>query len=175
MSQLETVDLKGKEYALVPTRLKAFREENPRAEIKATPHWNPDGSLDFETKIVRDRSDEYSAIGNGWAHYSAQELKNPKAYEKLQTISKGRALADIGYLNNGQIATTEELEEFNDYKEQKRQEALKEAEAKLTKAETLGELKAAFMSLSGAEKAELTGLKDELKAKLEAKNASSKD
>ena len=123
---LDTISLQGKEYALVPVRLKAFREENPRASIKATPHWRDDGSLDFETEIIRDQSDENSARGNGWAHYSAAELKNPKAYEKLQTISKGRALADIGYLNNGQVATTEEMLEFADYKEQQFNELMEE-------------------------------------------------
>src|SRR5690606_15307500 len=110
MNKVATINLQGKEYALVPARLKRFREEHPRADIQSKPTWNPDGSLDFMTRIIVDQSDEYSAKGTGWAHCTAEELKKPKAYEKTQTISKGRALSDVGYLNDGQIATTEEME-----------------------------------------------------------------
>lgn len=118
MNKVKTISLKGNDYATVPVRLKEFREQNPNADIDSEPHWNEDGSLDFRTRIIKDQKDPNSAKGTGWAHYSKTEVENPKAFEKLQTISKGRALADIGYLNNGEIATTEEMEEFNQYKEE---------------------------------------------------------
>lgn len=133
----------SKEYKLVPDRLKQFREENPRADIQSKPHWNEDGSCDFMTRITKDRSDPNSARGTGWAHYSAEEMKKPKAFEKLETISKGRALADIGYLNDGQVATTEELEEFYSYKQGKAEEAI----TLLESAESLEELRASFTKL----------------------------
>lgn len=133
----------NKEYKEVPLRLKQFREENPRADIQSKPTWGTDGSCDFMTRITKDRSDENSAMGTGWAHYSVEEMKKAKAFEKLETISKGRALADIGYLNDGQVATTEELEEYYSYKQNKVEDAIE----LLKSAETLDELKSKFMKL----------------------------
>jgi hypothetical protein len=113
-----------KDYRLVPDRIKQFREDNVRGDIHSTPTWLPDGGLVFEALIIRDLADPSSARATGHASYSAQEMGKPKAFEKLETIAVGRALANLGYLNDGQVATTEELEEFEEYKEQQRIEAL---------------------------------------------------
>jgi hypothetical protein len=101
-----------KDYALVPDRLKIFREENPRASIETSHELNVDGSIVFKATIVKDRSDPHSATATGTARYTEVELKKPKAFEKLETVSIGRSLANLGYLNDGQIATTEEMEEW---------------------------------------------------------------
>ena len=152
-----------KEYKLVPDRLKQFREENPNADIQSKPHWGTDGSCDFMTRITKDRSDENSAMGTGWAHYSSEEMKKAKAFEKLETISKGRALADIGYLNDGQVATTEEMDEFNSFKQSKVEEAI----SLLESAESLEELKLSFMKLGTLMKDKaVVEAKDKMKARL---------
>lgn len=101
-----------KDYALVPDRLKKFREENIRASIETDHEFNPDGSVTFKATIIKDLSDAHSARATGTARYSENELKKPKAFEKLETVSVGRALANLGYLNDGQVATTEEMEEY---------------------------------------------------------------
>lgn len=168
MSQVETIDLKGKDYALVPTRLKAFREANPRASVQTSPNIRDDGTVIFTTKIIQDRADNSSAEATG---HSYGKLSGDKAFEKLETQSVGRALALLGYLNNGQIATTEEMADFEDYKQMRRLEALEQAKQSLEDTTSLSELKTAFMALSSDQKKELTELKDELKAKLEAKDA----
>jgi hypothetical protein len=138
-----------KEYALVPDRLKRFREENPRASIDSNPTYNADGSITFKTVIIKDQADEHSAVGSGNARYTEVELKKPKAFEKLETISKGRALADIGYLNDGQVATTEELEEFYEYKHEKYQDRIETAK-------TVPELVSIFNEMNSDEKKEFT-------------------
>lgn len=132
-----------KDYALVPDRLKKFRESNPRASIKSESIRHEDGSIEFVTVIVQDRADEYSAEADGHAVYSESELKKAKAFEKLETISVGRALAKLGYLNDGQIASTEELLEFNDYKQNKVDEAIDNIKA----LSDIEELKKYFLSL----------------------------
>lgn len=111
-----SVKFGDKDYALVPDRLKKFREENPRAGIETEPTYNADGSVGFKATIIKDLSDPNSARSTGHARYSEMELKKPKAYEKLETVSVGRALANLGYLNDGQIATSEEMEEYEEYK-----------------------------------------------------------
>ena len=114
MSKVQTINLKGNEYATVPQRLKQFREDNPRASIETKPTFNPDGSVMFSTKIIADKAKTDSAEATGTSY---GELKESKAFEKLETISVGRALALLGYLNNGQVATTEEMQEFEEYKQ----------------------------------------------------------
>lgn len=157
---VETIKYQGKDYALVPARLKAFREENPRALIDTNPTYNPDGSVTFKAKIVKDRSDEYSAVGTGNARYSETEISKPKAFEKLETIAVGRALANIGYLNDGQVATTEELEEFYGYKLDKFKEEINEAKS-------VKELLAIFKRMDGQAKKEFTELLSEKRKELE--------
>lgn len=101
-----------KEYREVPDRLKQFREENPRASIETEHSFLPDESMVFKATLIRDLSDPNSARATGTARYSKNELAKSKAFEKLETISVGRALANLGYLNNGQVATSEEMEEW---------------------------------------------------------------
>lgn len=138
-----SVKFGDKEYALVPDRLKQFREANPRASITSKRVNNEDGSVEFVTYILTDKSDEYSADADGHAKYTAEELKKPKSYEKLETISLGRALAKLGYLNDGQIATTEEMAEFHQYKEDKVEQAIE----KINETKTVDELKETYLSL----------------------------
>lgn len=120
---LQTIDLKGNNYALVPTRLKAFREANPRASVETKPMVQENGTLIFEAKIVVDKKDPNSATATGHAY---GKLTEAKAFEKLETNAVGRALALLGYLNNGQVATTEEMIEFEDYKEHQFNELMDE-------------------------------------------------
>lgn len=119
---LDTIKLQGKDYALVPTRLKAFREANPRASVETKPTITEGGQLIFEAKITVDNKDPNSATSTGHSYGKASD--GDKAFEKLETVAVGRALGMLGYLNNGQVATTEEMEEFADYVEQKYQEAV---------------------------------------------------
>lgn len=123
----DSIKFGDKDYALVPGRLKKFREANPRAGLDTVPTIHEDGSVTFKATIIQDRANEYSATATGNAHYSASEIKTPKAFEKLETISLGRALANIGYLNDGQIATTEEMEEFEQFRLEKYETDIKEA------------------------------------------------
>ena len=132
-----------KEYALVPERLKSMREDNPRASVETEQIFNADNSITFKATIIKDLADEFSARATGSARYSETELKRPKAFEKLETVSVGRALANLGYLNDGQIATSEEMLEFEDYKEDKVDQAIE----KINEAKTVDELKETYFSL----------------------------
>lgn len=162
--QIKTSKVSGGDYAKVADRLKEFRQDNPRASIKTTHEFTSNGGAVFTTYILKDKADEYSADATGSAAYTANELKKPKAFEKLETISVGRALSLMGYLNNGEIASSEEMEEFEAYRDHKEKAA--EAEKLLRSATTMAELQKAFMSLEPTVMRELTGVKDEMKAKL---------
>lgn len=109
---VDTIKLKGNDYATVPARLKEFRSKNPRADISTKPTIE-DGMVIFEARITVDKSDPASASATG---HSYGKIGGEKEFEKLETVATGRALSLLGYLNNGQIATTEEMLEFEDYK-----------------------------------------------------------
>ena len=129
----------GADYALVPARLKQFREDNPRAKTETTPTIDGDMII-FKAHILKDKSDENSAEATG---HSMGKSTGNKAFEKLETVALGRALAQLGYLNNGEIATTEEMTEFNAYKENQ----IDEAVIKLNACKTLDELKQVYLNL----------------------------
>lgn len=148
----DSIKFGDKDYALVPARLKKFREANPRASVDTTPTLHEDGSVTFKAYIVQDRANEYSATATGNAHYSADEMKKPKSFEKLETISVGRALANIGYLNDGQIATTEEMEEFEQYRLSKVEEAIQA----ISKAEKRGDFERILASLNADQQRDVT-------------------
>jgi hypothetical protein len=140
-----------KDYALVPDRLKQFREENPRGSIETQETYNPDGSITFRATIVKDLADENSARATGSARYTEAELKRPKSFEKLETISIGRSLSNLGYLNDGRIASTEEMEEFYDMKNDKLREEIE-------KSKDVAELMELFKNMTPTEKKEFTPL-----------------
>lgn len=110
---VQTINLKGNQYATVPQRLKEFRETHPRSLIETKPTFQEDGTVVFSARIVKDKADESSAEATG---HSYGKMDKEKAFERLETVATGRALALLGYLNNGQIATGEEMEEFEQYK-----------------------------------------------------------
>lgn len=135
--QVQTINLKGNEYALVPQRLKQFRQDNPRAIVDTDPVIQADGSLVFKARIVKDKNDPNSAEATG---HSFGKLTGDKAFEKLETVAVGRALSMMGYLNNGQIASTEEMEEFEEYKLEQLKESIQTAEHREDFAEILSKL-----------------------------------
>lgn len=139
-NKVKTIDLKGKEYAQVSERIKQFREDCPNGLIGTKPEIQPDGQIIFSARILKDKSDPNSAEGTG---HSLGNAKMDKAFEKLETIAVGRALAMLGYMASGEIASSEEMELFNEYKNEKIEEAI----GTMNQAETLEELKTIFMSL----------------------------
>lgn len=148
MNKVATINLQGKEYATVPQRLLEFRKTNPRASITTQPTFGEDGFVTFTAKIVKDKGAENSAEATG---HSYGKLTGDKAFEKLETIATGRALALLGYLNNGQIASSEEMEDFEAYQ-------LEQIVVEIEAAQTREEFKAILGKLNPAQKKEVTPL-----------------
>lgn len=145
-NKLDTIKVSGGEYAKVASRLKDFREKHPRAKIVTKPEPFGEG-LVFKAEIISDLSDESSARATGSAMYTAKQMDQPKAFEKLETIAVGRALSLLGWLNNGEIASTEEIAEFEDMKREKVKKLIDEGIQKMQKAKSIDELKSIFITL----------------------------
>lgn len=137
MNKVKTMKLKDKDYAKVPDRIKAFREDCPNGLIETNPTIT-DERIVFKTRVVKDKKDPNSAEATA---HALGTLKGEKAFEKLETISVGRALAMLGYMASGEIASSEEMEEFHAYKGEKEQAMLIEAETEIAQLNSMEDLK----------------------------------
>ncbi len=156
----QTMKVGQADYAKVVDRIKVFREDCPKGSIETNPTILPDGQIMFTATITKDLSNPASAKATGNA---IGPNKGVKAFEKIETISVGRALAFLGYMASGEIASSEEMEEFNAYLNEKKEIAI----ATLKAVKSLDELKEVFMSLGSLmANPEIIKVKDELKATL---------
>lgn len=153
----------GADYAKVSERIKEFRSDCPNGLIETTPTIT-ENNIIFKCRILKDKSDPASAEAIG---HSMGTLTGQKAFEKLESISVGRALAMLGYCADGEIATSEEMEEFNEYQKGKKEDEIIEALTKMSKCKTQAELKDVFSKLGTVmREPEVIAKKDELKATL---------
>ena len=161
--KVPTIDLKGKAYATVPARIKEFRENNPNGLIETKPEITGDDIM-FSARILKDKANPASGEATG---HAIGKYKGDKAFEKLETIAVGRALALLGYMASGDIASSGEMEEFLNYQNQKKEEMIQEAIEQLESATTLAELSKIWGTLGVANREkQVVDKKDELKAKL---------
>ena len=162
---MKTISLQGKDYATVKDRLKQFREDCPNGLIETSPTIQADGQIMFKARVLKDKSKPESSEATG---HSLGKDQGQKAFEKLETIAVGRALALLGYAQDGEIASGEEMEEFHAYQDELRKKRLAELEATLNKAKTMAALKKAWASIPSEFRTDLEAIKDSLKKKYES-------
>lgn len=174
------------DYAKVNDRLKAFREANPRSKIATEYTKSDNGEIVFKAWGWKDKNDfldilkvnankdvaYLSADANGTAKNVIKKDKglSEKDFEKLETIAVGRMLALLGYGVGGEIASSEEMEEFEAYQTEKLEQTILNASVVLQNAKTIKDLAKAWNGLPASLKQQLTTIKDECKAKLENKS-----
>lgn len=182
--RLSTIKVSGGDYAKVASRLKEFREENPRSKHESAYTVDDHDNVVFTVWLWRDKTDlldlmksgitdgeilRSSADANGTAKNNTS--KKDKDFEKLESIALGRALANLGYLASGEIASLEEMQEFEKYQTEKIAAEKEAAIDKLSSAKTIEALKEAFMSLGELmADSDVVAAKDKAKEKLNANN-----
>lgn len=153
------------EFSKVVDRLNIFRSENPNGLVETTPTINGDQII-FKTRILKDKSNEFSAEATGHA-MAMIKPDEEKQFEKLETISVGRALALLGYAAGGEIASSDEMDDFNKYRQQKIDEMIDG----MAKIKTLEKLRAYFTGLgSYMAESRIIAAKDKRKAELSENN-----
>lgn len=157
MKKIQTIPLQGKDYAQVKDRVKEFRSDNPSGLIETTPTIQPNGQILFKARILKDKDKQTSAESTG---HALGDNTGVKAFEKLETIAVGRALAFLGYATDGEIASSDEMEEFYEYKNEKREEIISSFSEKIKSSENMDDLKKVWASIDGALKPELNELKE---------------
>lgn len=148
MKKTATIDLKGKAYAQVKDRLKEFRTDCPNGLIETTPTIN-DTSIIFKARILKDKSDPASAEATGHSYAKVTDKAIEKQFEKQETIAVGRALALLGYAVDGDIASSEEMEEFLTQKEMDRIEQMQQIKEEVDGIDTIEQLKEYYQANKG--------------------------
>lgn len=167
--KIQTIELQGKEYAQVKSRIKAFREDCPRGSIKTSFIKEDTGEVTFTAYVLKDKADETSADATG---HAMSNKKGDKDFEKLETIAVGRALAMLGFGADGEIASSEEMKEFEEYQKEKQEKIIQEWREKLQEVKSEAQLKEVWSAMPVEAKKALEELKEELKQKHASKKVS---
>jgi len=133
-------------YAKVKDRLLEFRQDCPRGSIMPTYAFLTDRII-FSCHITKDRGDVGSAEATG--HATGKDDGTEKIFEKLETIATGRALALLGYGAEGEIASSEEMEAFEESKQLKAQDEINEITEKIGQCKSDYALAKYWLSLPG--------------------------
>lgn len=104
---MKLINLKGNDYAPVDERLRAFHKQYPNSSIQTKIEFKDKFVVAYAT--VTPDVEKPNRIFNG---SSFGMIDKEKAFEKLETVAVGRALAFAGFLADGKIASFEEMEKF---------------------------------------------------------------
>ena len=109
---IATTNIKGKEYAEVNQRIKAFRMVYPEGKIKTELLSNENGVCVFKAVVYTDDKEDLLPIGTGHA-YEREDSSfiNKTSYiENCETSAVGRALGMAGFGIDTSVCSAEELE-----------------------------------------------------------------
>ena len=106
---IKTTDIKGKEYAEVNQRIKAFRMLYPNGTIQTQMLSNENGVCIFRANIIDDRG---TLLGTGTAYEKEDSsFINKTSYiENCETSAVGRALGMCGFGIDVSVASAEEVQ-----------------------------------------------------------------
>ena len=122
-----TTDIKGKEYAEVNQRIKAFRMVYPEGTIKTRILSNENGVCIFEASVYSNADTEHgSLLGTGHAYEkeSSSFINKTSYIENCETSAVGRALGMCGFGIDVSVASAEEVQ--NAINNQNKQEEIKD-------------------------------------------------
>lgn len=152
------------DYAKVSARVAEFNLTHTNGSIR-TQYTNENGWTLFRATIIPDvKIPERYFTGT-----SLGKLGSEKALEKLETIAVGRALAFAGFLSDGEIASSEEMDKYQETITLLEEEEVIDASTQLESAHDFEELKKIWKSFpqSYRDNAILLNLKNKLKSKYE--------
>lgn len=130
---IKTTDIKGKDYAEVNQRIKAFRMVYPEGFIKTGIVSLCDGVVTMQTEVGFYAEDGREVIlGSGYAQEkeSSSFINKTSFIENCETSAVGRALGMAGFGIDVSVASAEEVANAIANQEEKPKEKPKKAEAK---------------------------------------------
>lgn len=104
---IQTMDVKGREYAMVNQRIKAFRMCYPEGTIETEMISNMDGVCVF--KAVVKNIDIVLGTGHAYEKESSSYINKTSYIENCETSAVGRALGMCGFGIDTSVASYEEV------------------------------------------------------------------
>lgn len=105
---IKTTDVKGKEYAEVPQRVKAFRSLYPMGCIMTEILSNEDGVVVMKATCYSD-SNTVLSTGTAYETEGSSYINKTSYIENCETSAVGRALGFAGFGIDASIASAEEI------------------------------------------------------------------
>lgn len=106
--QIKTTDIKGKEYAEVNQRIKAFRIICPNGCIKTEMLSNIDGVCVFKASVY-DEDGKLLGTGTAYEKEDSSFINRTSFVENAETSAVGRALGMLGLGIDTSVASAEEV------------------------------------------------------------------
>jgi hypothetical protein len=106
---IKTTDIKGKDYAEVNQRIKAFRMVYPNGTIKPTMISNENGICIFKVEVYSERY-TLLAVGHAYEKEGSTFINKTSYIENCETSAVGRALGMCGFGIDTSVASAEEVE-----------------------------------------------------------------
>ena len=127
---LKTINLKGKEYSMVSSRLEIFRKNFGFKYGIIEEILVDDGKRVVTKTSIIDRDNPETPIGVGHAEEirGSSLVNKTSAIENCMTSSLGRALATAAALHGGEMASSNELEKANNNNKNIEEKEIKEKE-----------------------------------------------
>lgn len=105
---IKTTDIKGKEYAEVNQRIKAFRMIYPTGSIETEMLGNEDGICIFKATI-KNEVGNIIATGTAYERENSTFINKTSYIENCETSAVGRALGMAGFGIDTSVASAEEV------------------------------------------------------------------
>lgn len=122
-TKIQTIDIKGKKYATVDSRVEFFREKFPTWSLETDyPVLDLDKGVCVCRAVVKDEAGRVMSDGfaHEWQNKPGSMVNKTSYIENAQTSAVGRALGFIGIGINGMgIATAEEVKTAIEHQENK--------------------------------------------------------
>lgn len=106
---IQTTDIKGKEYAEVNQRIKAFRMLYPEGTIQTQMISNENGVCIFQARIY-DNNNRLLGTGTAYEKENSSFINKTSYIENCETSAVGRALGMCGLGIDVSVASAEEVE-----------------------------------------------------------------
>lgn len=119
--RIKTTNIKGKEYAEVNQRIKAFRQLYPEGFIKTEILSNENGVVVMKAIVgwyTADGSEIVLATGTAYEKETSSYINKTSYIENCETSAVGRALGMIGFGIDTSVASAEEVENAINNQEQ---------------------------------------------------------
>lgn len=121
--QIKTTDIKGKDYAEVNQRIKAFRMVYPQGTIQTQLLSNDNGTCVFKASIY-DENNKLLGTGTAYEKEDSSFINKTSYIENCETSAVGRALGMCGFGIDVSVASAEEVQNAINNQEPTKEEAL---------------------------------------------------